>query len=109
MRSWLMVCAAMLLPSAAAAQSSLVLEVDATQAPMKILHVTVSMAARPGPATLFYPKWIPGEHMPSGPIANLTGLHMFADSSELQWRRDLLEMNAFHVTVPAGARELRAQ
>ena len=45
--------------------------------------------------TLFYPKWIPGEHMPSGPIANLTGLHIFADGRELDWRRDLVEMNAF--------------
>ena len=85
------------------------LDVDATDAPMKILHATLSMPARPGAMTLFYPKWIPGEHMPSGPIANLTGLHIFADGSELDWRRDLVEMNAFAVTVPAGAKTLTAK
>jgi predicted metalloprotease with PDZ domain len=85
------------------------LDVDATDAPLKILHATMTMAAKPGPATLFYPKWIPGEHMPSGPIANLTGLHIFADGKELDWRRDRLEMNAFAITVPTGAKTLTAK
>jgi predicted metalloprotease with PDZ domain len=88
---------------------AMTLDVDATDAPMKILHATVSLAARPGPMTLFYPKWIPGEHMPSGPIANLTGLHVFADGTELPWRRDRVELNAFAFTVPAGARNLTAK
>ncbi len=59
--------------------------------------------------TLFYPKWIPGEHMPSGPIANLAGLHVLADGREVEWRRDLVEMNAFHVAVPPGAHTLTAK
>src|SRR6188508_831147 len=87
---------------------AMTLEVDATDAPMKILHATMTMPARPGTMSLFYPKWIPGEHMPSGPIANLTGLHVFADGAELLWRRDLVDMNAFAITVPAGARTLTA-
>ena len=81
--------------SLASAQLPMTLNVDASQARMKILHASLSMPARPGPLTLVYPKWIPGEHMASGPIANLTGLHIFADGAELQWRRDLVEMNAF--------------
>jgi predicted metalloprotease with PDZ domain len=85
------------------------LDVDATDAPMKILHATMTMPAQAGAITLFYPKWIPGEHMPSGPIANLTGLHVFADAAELSWRRDLVEMNAFRLTVPAGAKTLTAK
>src|SRR5262245_62151752 len=80
--------------------------VDATDAPRKILHATATMPARAAAMTLFYPKWIPGEHMPSGPIANLTGLHVFADGKEIEWRRDLVEMHAFNVTVPAGAHTL---
>jgi hypothetical protein len=56
----------------ASAQPMVTLNVDASQARMKILHASISMTARPGPATLVYPKWIPGEHMPSGPISNLT-------------------------------------
>jgi predicted metalloprotease with PDZ domain len=95
-------------PSLASAQSTITLNVDASQARMKILHASLSMPARSGPMTLVYPKWIPGEHMASGPISNLTGLHLFADGTELQWRRDLVDMNAFHVTVPGGARGLSA-
>ncbi|MEO6011933.1 MAG: hypothetical protein ABIU38_28085 [Vicinamibacteraceae bacterium] len=53
-------------------------------------------------------KWIPGEHMASGPIANLTGLHIFADGRELEWRRDLVETNAFAFAVPADAKTLTA-
>lgn len=95
-------------PSLASAQSTIALNVDASQARMKILHASLSMPARSGPVTLVYPKWIPGEHMASGPIANLTGLHVFADGNELPWRRNLVDMTAFHLTVPAGARELSA-
>jgi predicted metalloprotease with PDZ domain len=85
------------------------LDVDATDAPMRILHATASIPARAGTMTLFYPKWIPGEHMPSGPIANLTGLHILADGQELAWRRDLVDMNAFAVTVPTGSKTLTAK
>src|SRR5262245_48048579 len=88
---------------------AITLDVDATDAPLKILHATATMPARPGAMTLFYPKWIPGEHMPSGPIANLTGLHAYADGKELEWRRDLVEMHAFTVTVPSGARTVTAK
>ncbi len=95
--------------SARSSGTAITLDVDATDAPMKILHATLSMVARPGPMTLFYPKWIPGEHMPSGPIANLTGLHLFADGTEIAWRRDLVEVNAFAFTVPPGARTLTAK
>ena len=94
---------------APAASIAMTLDVDATDAPLKILHATMTMAGEAGPMTLFYPKWIPGEHMPSGPIANLTGLHVFADGKELDWRRDLVEMNAFAMTVPAGAKTLTAK
>jgi predicted metalloprotease with PDZ domain len=85
------------------------LDVDASDAPKKLLHATMTMAAKPGGMTLFYPKWIPGEHMPSGPIANLTGLHVFADGKEIDWRRDLVEVNAFHVQVPPLAKTLTAK
>ncbi len=90
-------------------RTSIALDVDATDAPLKILHATMSMPVQAGPLTLFYPKWIPGEHMPSGPIANLTGLHIFADGTEVSWRRDRIEMNAFAITVPAGAKNLSAK
>jgi len=56
-----------------------------------------------GPATLVYPKWIPGEHMPTGPLMQVVGLHVRAGGREIAWTRDPVDMFAFHVDVPAGA------
>jgi len=114
---WLLLAILALLPEpaplaqtpGATSGTAMTLEVDATDAPLRILHATLSMAARPGAMTLFYPKWIPGEHMPSGPIANLTGLHILVDGTEIAWRRDLVEVNAFAFTVPLGARMVTAK
>lgn len=83
------------------------LSVDATDAPRNILHSVVTIPAAPGPMTLVYPKWIPGNHRPTGPIQNVTGLHIKADGQELAWQRDLEDMYAFHLQVPAGAKELQ--
>jgi len=54
------------------------LQVDATDAPRKILHARLNIPAQAGPLTLLYPKWIPGEHGPNRPISDLTGLKMSA-------------------------------
>src|SRR4029078_4060359 len=80
------VAAARQMTAAGTPKASMTLDVDATDAPLKILHARMSMPARAGAMSLFYPKWIPGEHMASGPIANLTGLHIFADDRELEGR-----------------------
>ena len=85
------------------------LTVDATKTPQKILHAHMVMAVKPGPLTLYYPKWIPGEHGPDGPIANLTELKFEADGKVIPWQRDLLDVYTFHVDVPAGARHLDAR
>src|SRR5689334_10860751 len=75
------------------------LEVDATHAPQKILHARLTMPVRPGPLTLYYPEWIPGEHMPDGPITNLAGLVFTAGGKRIPWRRDLVDMFAFHLEI----------
>jgi predicted metalloprotease with PDZ domain len=84
------------------------LTVDATQAPLKVIHVRMEMPAAPGPLTLYYPKWIPGMHEPAGPIANVTGLKFAAGGKPVPWRRDLLDVFTFHVDVPAGGNQLTA-
>ena len=91
---------------AAQTRPAIHLTVDATQAPMKIIHTQMVMPVQPGPLTLYYPKWIPGEHAPDGPIANLTGLKITGNGQPIPWRRDLLDMFAFHLTVPAGVTEI---
>lgn len=84
------------------------LSVDASQAPLGVLHSHLAIPVSPGPLTVFYPKWIPGLHEPAGPIANVSGLHFYAGQKEIPWRRDLLDVFAFHLTIPAGASQLEA-
>ncbi|HEY1272772.1 MAG TPA: M61 family peptidase [Terriglobales bacterium] len=83
--------------------------VDATQAPRKIFHGQLSIPASPGALTLYYPKWIPGEHGPTGPIKDLTGLRFTANGKDLKWRRDLQDGWTLHVEVPAGVRSIEAR
>src|SRR5438094_3752122 len=78
----------------------IVLQVDATEAARKIYHAELHIPAAPGPLTLFYPKWIPGDHAPSGPINDLAGLHISANGQPLLWKRDSIELFAFHIDVP---------
>jgi len=82
------------------------LAVDATTAPQKILHAQMTIPVRPGPLVLYYPEWIPGEHMPDGPIMNLAGLKFTANGQRVPWRRDLVDMFTFHLDVPPGATSL---
>jgi len=84
------------------AAPTITLAVDATETPRKIFHAKLTIPATPGTLTLYYPKWIPGEHGPTGPIEDLAGLHFTANGQELKWRRDLLDGWTFHVEVPAG-------
>jgi predicted metalloprotease with PDZ domain len=82
------------------------LDVDATDAPRKILHARLQIPARPGKLTLVYPKWIPGDHAPTGPITDLVGLKMRAAGEPVEWRRDPEDMYAFVLEVPPGASSL---
>ncbi len=83
------------------------LAVDATSAPQKILHAVEEIPVRPGPLTLFYPEWIPGEHAPDGPNTDTAGLEFYANGTRLAWRRDLVDMFAYHLDIPAGADTLK--
>ena len=59
------------------------LTVDLTEAPRKMIHAQMTIPVNPGPLTLLYAKWIPGEHMPDGPIDNLAGLFITANGQQL--------------------------
>jgi predicted metalloprotease with PDZ domain len=80
--------------------------VDLTDAPRNIYHTKLTIPAKPGPFTLVYPKWIPGNHRPSGPVQNLTGLRMEAGGHTLSWQRDDVDMYAFHANLPPATSEL---
>src|ERR1700732_4651301 len=91
MRPLLLVLATAALSSA---QSPITISVDASDAPRRIFHAALHIPAKPGPFTLLYPKWIPGEHGPTGPIADLASLRIVANGRPLPWHRDPVEMYA---------------
>ena len=82
------------------------LSVDLREATKHIFHAKLTLPVASGPLALVYPKWIPGEHSPVGPVINLTGLIFRAGGKEIEWRRDDVDMFAFHCQVPAGVSEL---
>ncbi|HZI93273.1 MAG TPA: M61 family peptidase [Patescibacteria group bacterium] len=80
----------------------LTLDVDATDAPRKLYHVHLSVPAKPGTLTLLYPKWIPGEHGPTGPVTDVVGLVVRAGGATVPWKRDDADMFTIRCEVPAG-------
>ena len=94
--------------AAGATAPQVTLSVDATDAPRKIFHARMTIPAKPGDLTLYYPKWIPGEHGPTGPIQDVAGLKFTAAGKTLPWRRDLLDGWTLHVEVPAGVSSIEA-
>jgi predicted metalloprotease with PDZ domain len=103
-----MASASAALTQAQAAPRPIKLSVDATQAAQKILHTHMEIPVGPGPLTLYYPEWIPGEHMPDGPIIEVAGMRFAAGGKTIPWRRDLVEMYSIHLDVPAGVSTLEA-
>ena len=90
-------------PEDVAYPGTLTLSVDATDLARHIFTVHESIpVAGPGPMTLLFPKWLPGEHAPVGPISQLAGLVISANGKRLEWQRDPVEMTAFHVKIPDG-------
>jgi len=94
--------------SVALAAETISLTVDATKTPEKILRSHEVIPVKPGPLTMYYPKWIPGEHGPNGPISGVTGLKFQGNGKVIPWVRDTLDVFTFHVDIPAGVSELNA-
>jgi len=83
------------------------LYVDATDLERKIFDIKLTLpVAKPGPMTLYYPQWVPGGHSPRNDIDKLAGLVITANGQTIAWKRDVVEVNAFHIDVPAGVTEL---
>nr|WP_287397967.1 peptidase M61 [Brevundimonas sp.] len=76
---------------------------DITDLDRRIIRVSQTIpVAAPGPLTLLYPKYLPGNHAATGPIQLLAGLTVTANGQRLEWLRDTLDPYAFHLVVPAG-------
>ena len=86
------------------------LTVDATDIDRHIFIVRESIPVRGGDSlVLFYPQWLPGNHSPTGRIDKLAGLTIRANGMPVEWRRDTVNVFAFHIAVPANATALDAE
>ena len=92
----------------AAAPGPIKISVDATQVSQRILHAKLVFPVHSGPLTLYYPKWMPADHSPDGPIWNLAGLKFSAGAREIPWQQDLVDMYTFNLDVPAGTASVEA-
>ena len=82
------------------------LMVDITNVNQRIFEVHETIPVEGGSITLLYPEWLPGTHSPSNAVANLAGLVIAANGQRVAWKRDSVNMYAFHVDVPQGAASL---
>ncbi len=97
MKRWALI----LLLAASAPAQTMSVAVDCTDARRGIFHTKLTIAAKPGPVTLVYPKWIPGEPTPTGPLMQVAGLHMSS-----AWTRDPVDLFAFHTEASATPLEV---
>ncbi len=84
------------------------LEADATDLAHHLVnvHEHIPVPSGTGDFTLLYPKWIPGDHGPTGAVELLAGLTIRANGAVIPWHRDPVATEAFHVAVPQGAAAL---
>lgn len=85
---------------------TLSLAIDATDLAHRVFHATQKIPVQPGPLTLLYPQWIPGNHSPSGPVNRVAGLKFSGNGQAIAWRRDPLDVYAFKLVVPEGVSTL---
>ncbi|RYE75541.1 MAG: M61 family peptidase, partial [Myxococcales bacterium] len=87
------------------------LNVDATDTRRGLYRVTETIPVPAGTTelTLLYPEWLPGNHAARGPIAQVSDIHFLVDGKPVQWKRDPLDVFAFKVTLPKGAKNLVAR
>ena len=81
---------------------------DLTEAGRKLYHAEVEIPVKAGPLTLITPQWIPGNHRPTGPVQDITGVMFTANGQTLPWRRDDVNLYEFHLTIPKGVTRVHA-
>jgi len=83
------------------------LDVDATDTTQGIYRVKETIpVVDAGHMVLLMPQWLPGNHAPRGQIEKLAGLKIRAGGRDVAWKRDPVDVYAFHIDVPGGAKQL---
>lgn len=105
-RTPVLLAAASLLALPVFGQTPIRITADLTDAPRKLYHAEIDLPVKPGPAAFTTPQWIPGNHRPTGPVDQITGVVFTANGKTLPWRRDDTDLYQFHVDVPSGVTTL---
>lgn len=87
------------------------LDIDATDVTRGVYKVVQTIPVRSGTSdlVLLLPQWLPGNHSPTGNPAQINDIRFFAGNKPLTWRRDPVDVFAFHVAIPDGTREIAAK
>lgn len=90
---------------------TMTLDIDASDVVRGAYRVTqtIPVAAGAKELILLYPQWLPGNHGPRGTLSELVGVQFYVDGKPVEWKRDRVEVFAFHVMLPAGAKEVVAR
>ena len=105
---WSLSLASLTLTGAACAQAQIQIAADLSDAPKKLYHAEIDLPVKAGPLALTTPQWIPGNHRPTGPASDITGVVFTANGQVLPWRRDDVDLYQFHLTIPKGVTTLHA-
>lgn len=104
----LRVCLLLALLTGVAGPAPVTIDVDAREVSRRLIKARLTLPAKPGKTVIKYPKWIPGEHAPSGPIGNVAKVAFSVGGKALTWSRDPVELFNFIVDVPPGATTITA-
>jgi predicted metalloprotease with PDZ domain len=80
--------------------------VDASDVDRRIVRVHQTLTGIGADTVLLYPQWLPGTHAPEGPIDRFAGLRISANGAPVIWKRDPLDVYAFHVYPAAGIKSI---
>src|SRR5688572_27293881 len=79
------------------------IDVDAREAPRHLFHARMRFDVERGPLELSSPKWLQGDHGPSGPVGDIVGLRSTTeDGQPLAWERDSTDWWTVRVETPPG-------
>jgi predicted metalloprotease with PDZ domain len=90
---------------------TIALDIDASDTQRGLYRVTetIPVAPRTTSLTLLLPQWLPGAHGPRGPMAELVDIKFLVDGKPVRWKRDPVEVYAFHVDLPTGTSRVVAK
>lgn len=104
----LRVCLVLAIMTGVAVSAPITIDVDAREMSRRLIRAHLTMPVKPGKVVIKYPKWIPGEHAPSGPIDHISKIVFTVGGKPVTWTRDPIDLYAFTVDVPQGANDLIA-